>query len=189
MSTMTLPISVCILAKNEEEHIVKAIRSVASFVEEVLVLDTGSTDNTVELAKQAGAKVYSTAWKDNFSEARNELIQLANSELVLMMDADEQYVGSERELKSCVDEAAPFAGSVKIINLLDDHDQSETYITRIFTRRHYSYEGSIHEQLTYNGIPTEAKITEISVLHYGYSKSVIEKKERHRGILLYCKKN
>ena len=185
---MRLPISVCMLANNEEEIIAEAIRSVIPFVEEVVVLDTGSTDNTVVQAKKAGAKVYTTQWKDSFSHARNELIQLATCGMVLMMDADERYEGNRTELESCVGEKAPFAGRVKIINLLEDNDQSETYITRIFSRDSYKYEGRIHEQLVYNKQPANGKPTDITLLHYGYRKSVIDKKQKmQRNLSLLLK--
>lgn len=59
---------------------------------EIIVLDTGSTDNTIEIAQQLGAKVYQESWQDNFSLARNKAISYATSDYILVLDADEQLL-------------------------------------------------------------------------------------------------
>ena len=64
-------ISLCLIAKNEEEVIGRCIESVMDIVDEIIVIDTGSTDNTIAVAEKYGAKVYNFTWIDDFAAARN----------------------------------------------------------------------------------------------------------------------
>src|SRR5438105_1553782 len=82
------PVSVAILAKNEETFIGRCVTS-ALWADEVLVLDTGSTDRTMEIARSLGATVYERPWSGNWSEMRNVSICLAQHDWVLFIDADE----------------------------------------------------------------------------------------------------
>jgi glycosyltransferase involved in cell wall biosynthesis len=87
VAPVKLPLSVLILARNEEAHIERAVRS-ADFAAEVVVVDALSTDRTVELARAAGARVESRAWT-NFGDQRNFSLSLASHPWVLVLDADE----------------------------------------------------------------------------------------------------
>lgn len=82
-------LSVCMITKNEEANIVRAIRSVSPVASEVVVLDTGSSDRTRELAAALGARVESFEWTGDFAAARNAALDLAKGEWVLSLDADE----------------------------------------------------------------------------------------------------
>jgi len=83
--------SICLsmIAKNEEEHIANAINSVKPMIDECVVIDTGSTDRTVEIAQSCGAKVYHYPWNNEFSNPRNMSLRCANSKWILRLDADE----------------------------------------------------------------------------------------------------
>jgi glycosyltransferase involved in cell wall biosynthesis len=81
-------LSVIIIAKNESENIADCIKS-ANFANEVIVLDSGSSDNTVSLAKKYGAKVFNKPWK-GFGQHKNMAIQLAKHEWIFSLDADER---------------------------------------------------------------------------------------------------
>jgi len=70
-----MPISLCMLTKNEEKNLAKAINSVKPVVDEIIVVDTGSTDKTKEIAKKFTSKIYNFGWNDNFADARNFDIQ------------------------------------------------------------------------------------------------------------------
>lgn len=99
---MNPTISVCIIAKNEENNIYNCINSVNSISDEIILLDTGSTDKTIEIAKQFDkVKVYETIWEDNFSKARNLCISYATGEWILILDADEEYY-SEYDLREYI---------------------------------------------------------------------------------------
>ncbi len=82
-------LSVCLITKNEEAHIVRAIRSVSPIASEVVVLDTGSTDRTRELAAALGARVESFEWTGDFAAARNAALAQAHGDWILSLDADE----------------------------------------------------------------------------------------------------
>ncbi|MGC9064474.1 MAG: glycosyltransferase, partial [bacterium] len=81
-------ITLCMIVKNEEEHLPNALNSVKDVVDEIIIVDTGSTDNTVEIAKSFGAKVYYYEWNDDFASARNEALKHATCDWILSMDAD-----------------------------------------------------------------------------------------------------
>jgi glycosyltransferase involved in cell wall biosynthesis len=82
-------LSLCMIVKNEEENLAKCLRSVEPVVDEMIVVDTGSTDRTKEIAKVFGAKVFEFEWQDSFAEARNYSISKALGQWILVMDADE----------------------------------------------------------------------------------------------------
>ena len=97
-----MQISAIIPVFNEEDQIIDAIESV-SWADEIIVVDTGSTDNTAQIAKSYNAKVFNFKWIDDFSAARNESLLHANHEWILTLDADEyldnsSYDGSESEV-------------------------------------------------------------------------------------------
>jgi glycosyltransferase involved in cell wall biosynthesis len=76
------------IVKNEEAHLERCLDSVKDMVSEMIIVDTGSTDRTVEIAHAYGAKVYHFDWCDDFAAARNESLKHATGEWLLMMDAD-----------------------------------------------------------------------------------------------------
>lgn len=82
-------LSLCMIVKNEEEHLAKCLISVKPVVDEMVVVDTGSTDRTKDIAGVFGAKVYDLAWKEDFSEARNCSLSKASGDWILVLDADE----------------------------------------------------------------------------------------------------
>ncbi|MBE9209605.1 glycosyltransferase [Nostoc sp. LEGE 06077] len=84
-----MSISLCMIVKNEETTLPKCLNSVKSFVDEMVVLDTGSSDRTPEVAKQFGAKVHHFQWSNNFSTARNAALKYVTGDWVLVLDADE----------------------------------------------------------------------------------------------------
>lgn len=88
-----MTISCCIITKNEEDNISDCIKSIIDIVDEIIILDTGSKDKTIEIAQSfAKVKVYETLWKDDFSKARNECIDYASGDWLLIIDADEQLI-------------------------------------------------------------------------------------------------
>ncbi len=84
-----LPVSVCMIAKNEDNHIEECLKRLRPCRFEVIVVDTGSVDRTVETAQKYTDKVFHFAWCDDFSAARNFSIQQASNDWVLVIDCDE----------------------------------------------------------------------------------------------------
>lgn len=85
-------LSLCMIVRNEADSLPHCLKSVSGIVDEAIVLDTGSTDLTVQVARSCGAKVYESSWKNDFALARNECLHYAQGEWVLVLDADEQFL-------------------------------------------------------------------------------------------------
>ncbi|HIE56022.1 MAG TPA: glycosyltransferase family 2 protein, partial [Chromatiaceae bacterium] len=83
-------ISLCMIVKNEEENLPHSLESVKSLVDEMVIVDTGSSDRTLEIAEAYGAKIYTFKWRNDFSSARNFSIEHASCPWILILDADEQ---------------------------------------------------------------------------------------------------
>jgi GT2 family glycosyltransferase/2-polyprenyl-3-methyl-5-hydroxy-6-metoxy-1,4-benzoquinol methylase/Tfp pilus assembly protein PilF len=82
-------LSLCMIVKNEEQHLARCLLSVKLVVDEMIVVDTGSTDRTSDIAKAFGAKVFDFPWSNDFSAARNHSLSMANGNWILVLDADE----------------------------------------------------------------------------------------------------
>src|SRR5262249_49576333 len=82
-------LSLCMIARDEEPRIEECLRSIAPYVDEMVVVDTGSKDRTREIARDCGARVFEMAWPDSFAEARNASLDLARGQWIFWMDADD----------------------------------------------------------------------------------------------------
>lgn len=91
-------ISLCMIVKNEAHNLQRCLASVAGAVDETIVIDTGSTDATCEIARAFGARVRTFPWNDNFSDARNASLELATGDWVLVLDADEALAEESKEV-------------------------------------------------------------------------------------------
>jgi len=118
---MSIKLSACTIAKNEEENIAKSIESYKKYVDEIIVVDTGSTDNTREVAEKAGAKVLSFEWKNDFSAAKNFALDNATGDWIIFLDADEWFEGDcASQIKKAVSETEKeghLAVACKLVNL------------------------------------------------------------------------
>ncbi|RPI67925.1 MAG: glycosyltransferase family 2 protein, partial [Geobacteraceae bacterium] len=82
-------VSLCMIVKNEQSHLARCLRSVKPLVDEMIVVDTGSSDRTQDIAKIFGAKVFEFPWNNDFSKARNFSLSKAAGNWILVLDADE----------------------------------------------------------------------------------------------------
>ncbi len=82
-------LSACLMVKNEEQNIERCLKSIINVVDEIVVIDTGSTDRTMKIALSYGARIFEHPWENNFSLHRNQSIDHAQGEWVLIIDADE----------------------------------------------------------------------------------------------------
>ncbi len=90
-------ISFCMIVRDEEANLPRSLAPIACYFDEVVVVDTGSTDGTVSLAKQYGAKVSEIAWRNDFSYARNQSIDLASGDWIMWFDADNRIATHDAE--------------------------------------------------------------------------------------------
>ena len=104
-------ISLCIIAKNEQDNLANCLNSVKDIVDEIIIVDTGSTDKTKEIAKKFNAKAFDFKWIDDFSAARNESLKHATKDWILVLDADEVIdEEGKKKIKEAVENADDFAG-------------------------------------------------------------------------------
>lgn len=100
---MNKTLSLCLIVKNAENTLANCIKSVSDFVDEIVIIDTGSTDFTRVIAASHNAKIYDFKWNDNFAEVRNFSLEKINTDWVLILDADEVFVGTEEVLRQLID--------------------------------------------------------------------------------------
>lgn len=189
-------ISLCVICKNEEQNIERCINSVKEVVDEIIVVDTGSTDRTLELVKKAGAKVYEIQWENDFAKARNYALQKATGDWIIFLDADE-YIGEgtaqyiRPTLEQCKEKGSS-AVLVNLINLADIGVLNTIVTTRIFARKkHLVYEGAIHERIVSTSSEHPMRFMKadnlINVFHTGYMSEVVQSRDkfnRNKTILL-----
>lgn len=160
-------ISLVMIAKNEERCIARCLNSLKQAVDEIIVIDTGSTDRTIEIARSFDAKVLHFDWVDDFSAARNYGIEHAMGDWILSLDADEYFTHDPREsLRSFINGDARI-GKITIVSrfIRDQQEQeAQALISRIFPR-FVRYKGIIHEQLA-SDLPRVD--SGLHVLHDGY---------------------
>lgn len=174
------------IVKNEEDNLPRCLESIKDIVDEMIIVDTGSTDDTIKIAKSYGAKVFHFEWNDNFSDAKNFSLEQAKGDWIMTMDADEELSASDKN---------------KVLSLLNNRDidvflfQTLSYVGNtpgletvnnlnirlIRNHKGYKYMGAIHEQL-YNSINpikgNKVKTEKIIVYHYGYLIKVAIKKDK-----------
>ncbi len=185
-------VSICIIAKNEEENIERCLSSIGPYDFEIVVVDTGSTDRTKEIALQYTHCVFDYEWKDDFSDARNYAIEQATRDYIFMLDCDEYITSLDYEkLIDLLKTNSKDVGRISRINTFirnGEQTRIKEPVNRIFNKHFFKYQGRIHEQIvkkdgskygTYN-IP-------VVLEHTGYDGDVAfikEKTERNIFLLL-----
>ena len=191
-------ISQCMIVKNEEENIIKALSWGKKIMAEQIVIDTGSTDRTIELAKQMGAIVYEFPWDDDFAAAKNYAIEKARYDWIAFLDADE-YMDSQQgeKLIEFVQQLHNTKTDMIITAFVNLNDEGNVLSidshSRIF-RSYLRYEGKIHESLTLpdGSMLQAADLTkELTIFHTGYGNQERKKKKgrNERLLLLELEKN
>jgi len=172
---MKTTVSLCIIAKNEAGLIGRCINSALPYVDQIVVVDTGSNDRTREIAKNLGAEVWEFPWNDDFSAARNFSLEKAQGDWILFMDCDEEIDQSTGEiLLETVKSDYYHAYYINVKNILAGNNHVAFYSIRLFRNLpQYRFQGKIHEQISYSIIENcgEEKIGRIgfTLLHHGYN--------------------
>jgi glycosyltransferase involved in cell wall biosynthesis len=178
---MTTPsISLCMIVKNESRFLGACLASAKAICSQLVVVDTGSTDNTIEIARAHGAEVFEHAWPGHFSQARNISLEYAHSDWILILDGDEMLDESALEhITSISHEAETVAYDFQIVNYSTEETSEESAHfqrqVRLFKNEpHHRYAGLIHNQLvdTRTGEGLNGPFVPAKVLHYGYIPSV-----------------
>lgn len=188
-------ISACVITKNEAECISRCLQSVKPVVNEMIVVDTGSTDATVTIAEQLGAKIFHYSWCNDFAAARNYALNQAKGDWIIFLDADE-YIAAEK-IKNVQLIIKKIHGSRKIdaircqMNNLEGVNgslRSSNPSMRIFRNLPaIRYIGKVHEYILKHEKPVSAINVDSQMLviyHTGYSKATITEKIRRNTALL-----
>lgn len=182
-------ISLCMIVKNEEKHLRRCLSSIQNIVDEIIIVDTGSTDSTVTIAEEFDAKVFGFSWENDFSAARNFSISQATCDYILVLDADE-YLDADTDLKVEVDSGVDFF-SVNIKNYDSNGITSYHQAVRLFKRRaDLYYYGRLHEHLNVNdkNLHLTSKNAEFIIHHVGYlEETILEKNKLARNLNIMLK--
>lgn len=176
-------LSVCMIARDEEDCIGPALESVRDVAAEIIVVDTGSLDRTCEIAAGMGAKVIKRRWMGDFSAARNAALDNAACGWILVLDADERLrPESKWHVKRAMQTNAEGC-LVKVVNYLGDGGEKEVSAAlRMFRNRpDYRFTGIIHETIgpaIEKLAPDSVLATEIVLDHLGYMDSFVERKAK-----------
>lgn len=178
----------CIIVKNEEDNLPVCLHSIRNYCDQIVVVDTGSSDRTPIIAARYGAEVYFHDWNDDFSEARNYALSYARNPWIITIDADE-YIEKIQFDEDILNNEKIGGINVKIINFLDNDPngpKSEHRYTRIFRNdRDIRFEGAIHEQIreSIERKGLEVSDSDLKIYHTGYINSSNEKRKRNRDLL------
>ncbi len=171
-------ISACMIVKDEEELLPNCLQSIRDVADEIIVVDTGSSDRTVEIAKSYGAKVYHHLWENDFSKHRNQSISYATGEWILIIDADEELeVKTGHIVKTLVRNAGTGIISFNVRSYLEDGAYySEGSSPRLFKNGlGIHYRGKVHNQIIYKETLTPSPVV---LWHYGYDLNPEKKRAK-----------
>lgn len=183
-------LTVCMIVRDERENLQEMLATVVRHSDDVVVVDTGSTDDTADLARAAGARVFERAWDDDFAAARNRGLEEVQTSHVLWLDADDRIEGEDL---GRVREAALARGNCGLQLLLVNASEDPAAVTSCWQLRvfpaadQHRFEGRIHEQvqecLRRHAVPIER--LDVTVTHTGYVRheDVIRKSRRNFELL------
>ena len=178
-----LKITLSMIVKNEEKYLRECLQSVKDVVDEIILIDTGSSDNTINIAKEFGALIFNYNWINDFSAARNYALSKSTGDWILYLDADERLSSkSLNEFKNVTAKNDLLGYRCKVINI-DEINGKPKFMryTRLFHNSpKIKFSGKIHEQIDYSLIGNGYKIfdTDIEIIHTGYNISKDELKKK-----------
>ena len=180
-------LSLCMIVRNEAENLAACLDSVVDFVDQIVILDTGSTDSTCEIAHQYGAQVENFVWCDDFSAARNAALKFVTGDWVLVLDADERLTSEIKpEILSAIQDPQRLA-----INLFRQEvgatQSPYSLVSRLFRRHpninfqrpyHAMIDDSVEALLQIEPHWNIVTLDPIALLHYGYQPELINSRDK-----------
>ncbi|WP_347880764.1 glycosyltransferase [Paenibacillus sp. F411] len=183
-------ISLCMIVRNEADCIGRCLSSVSPYVDEMIIVDTGSTDDTPAICKEYGAKVLDYTWNEHFAEARNFGLHQARGQWILWLDADEELGEGGELLKQLATEAEYDLFSFELNNYygteVDDHRIIQISHPRMFRNGlGFQFRNKIHEALNVEEVfGSGSQMLErmgnapVTLWHYGYLESQVQVKDK-----------
>lgn len=180
-------ISVSLIVRDEENNLKRLLPTLVKCADEVVVCDTGSTDNTKKIVRKNKAKLVEFPWNDSFSDARNYCLDHCTKDYILWLDADD-YI--EPESFSIIKRHLQFKPNTAVFLILEDYRGGgvfSSYQLRIVPNdKRLRFRGRIHEQISFsveeNGIPYS--YLGISIKHFGYNDETVVKQKLERNLKL-----
>lgn len=181
-------LSVCMIVRNEEQYIRSCLESLPTDVE-IIIVDTGSTDNTITIINSfEGVRLFHYEWNDDFAEARNYSISLATGSHIFVLDADERFQkDTYNQIISCVAKTSQLPAAVMIRNVTDSSQEYRVHrMVRLFPNNGiYRFHGSVHEVLHKAQDSAKFIMSEIMIDHFGYNQSNYREQKYERYYSLY----
>ncbi|MDE7322915.1 MAG: glycosyltransferase [Lachnospiraceae bacterium] len=185
-----IPVSVCIIAKNEAQHIGECLRHLRKYDLEIIVTDTGSTDGTKEIAEKYADKVVDFTWTDDFAAARNYCACAAKNNWILAIDCDEYVTSMDIGALRILTQKFPrHIGVLRLKNLVPYGEGQKGYVSddvpRMYNKNYYHFEFPIHEQLRFidsakGEDALDAFLLPMEVVHHGYALTDEEMKRKQQ---------
>lgn len=185
-----ISVSLCMIVKNEEEVLEQCLRSVSDVCEEIIIVDTGSTDKTKEIAKKFTNKIYNFTWIDDFAAARNFAFSKATKDYIFWLDADDILPNEDRlKLKALKESFNTNIDSVSMNYILtfDEYNKPSFYFRRnrlVKRSNNFKWHGAVHEYLEVGGNILPA---DIAVVHRKNNKKGTEQAS-NRNLKIYEKR-
>ncbi len=185
-------LTLSMIVKNEEKYLADCLKSVKDVVDEIVIVDTGSNDLTIEIAKKFNAKIYLYKWENDFSAARNFALEKSTGNWILYLDADERLSASSINLIKKLTKAPGEKGYYCTIQNTDDvrNRPSVMKYVRLFPRSEkIRFTGKIHEQIEQSILNNNYRLenSDVEIIHIGYNISGDDlkyKAKRNLDILL-----
>ena len=180
-----ITLSVCMIVKDEKDVLYNSLNSVASFADEIIIVDTGSTDNTKDIARNYTDKIYDFEWCDDFSKARNFSFSKATCDYIMWIDADDimpieeqkKMIALKEELDTSID--IVMAKYVTVYSK-DMQEQFSFYRERIFKKnKNYTWVDPVHELIIPHG---KIYYSNIKIYH-----NKLKKSPKGRNLKIYRK--
>jgi tetratricopeptide (TPR) repeat protein len=180
-------VTLCMIARNEERFLAECLTRARAAVDEIVLVDTGSTDRTVAIAESFGAKVLHSPWADDFSAPRNIGLRAATGDWILVLDADEFLQGDACErIRELVGSTTALGYHLRFINVYGNGKTLGVMMVRLFRNLPgVVYENVIHEQVTPSlqrlGTPLGLVLAsgDVEVEHHGYSDAVMNERGKN----------
>ena len=178
-------LTVCLITRNEEQFLGNCLQSICDLAHQIVVVDTGSTDNTVEIAKKFQAEIHHFPWIQDFSAARNEALKHATGDWILSLDADEELLPEHRE--TILREMQAAEVMAYRLPIIDQGKEKEgcSYVPRLFRNAPgLFFVGRVHEQV-FTSILVRAgewglknQLGKSALLHHGYTKELVAGRDK-----------
>jgi tetratricopeptide (TPR) repeat protein len=182
-------ISLAMIVKDEDAHLPGCLDSIAGAVDEIVIVDTGSSDSTPDLARARGCRVVFWPWRDDFAAARNESLRHARGDWVLVLDADERLAPGANRLRDAVKSTRAEGLNCRLVSTLPPGQPAPViaaWYCRLFRRRPaYRFAGRVHEQIAPSIIAAGGRIepSPVTINHLGYATPSPEKVARNLRLL------